>query len=84
MFFFIKEKRAERPAKQREKFWKNFKSLDGQLQLYLAVSFLFTLGNSSNAYLLLKAKARNRPIASSLHDWLLHFADSNQAKGQKT
>ena len=57
VFFFIKEKQAAPPKKQREKFWKNVKSLNGQLRLYLAVSFLFTLGNSSNAFLLLKAKS---------------------------
>lgn len=29
--------------------------LDGRLKLYLAVTFLFTLGNSSNSFLLLRA-----------------------------
>lgn len=57
MFLFIKEKREPRPEKQREHFWKNFKNLNGQLKLYLLVVFLFTLGNSSNTFLLLKAKA---------------------------
>jgi MFS family permease len=57
MFFFIKEKRQVREIKQREKFWLNFKNLNGQLKLYLLVVLLFTLGNSSNAFLLLKAKA---------------------------
>ena len=33
------------------------RELDRNLQLYLAVSFLFTLGNSSNTFLLLKANA---------------------------
>jgi MFS family permease len=33
------------------------KKLDGQLKLYLIVAFLFTLGNSSNAFLLLRAKS---------------------------
>ena len=57
MFFFIKEKKTERPPKQREAFWKNVKDIDGQLKLYLVVVCIFTLGNSSNAFLLLKAKA---------------------------
>lgn len=57
MFFFIKEKRTHADAKKREPFWQNIKKLDGQLKLYLFVAFLFTLGNSSNAFLLLRAKS---------------------------
>ena len=57
MFFFIKVKKESRPAVQREPFWKNIKKLDKQLKLYLLVTFLFTLGNSSNAFLLLRAKS---------------------------
>lgn len=55
MFAFIKEKREPREIKKRERFWKNIKGLDGNLKLYLLVAFIFTLGNSSNAFLLLKA-----------------------------
>jgi len=57
MFFFIKEKKEDRFVKQREPFWKNIRKLDKQLKLYLLVAFLFTLGNSSNAFLLLRAKS---------------------------
>ena len=57
MFFFIKEKRTHEDAKKREPFWQNIKKLEGQLKLYLFVAFLFTLGNSSNAFLLLRAKS---------------------------
>lgn len=56
MFFLIEEKKEEQAAKERELFWKNVKKLDGQLKLYLLVAFLFTLGNSSNTFLLLRAK----------------------------
>ena len=55
MFVFIKEKKEKREVVEREHFWKNIKSLDHQLKLYLAVTFLFTLGNSSNSFLLLRA-----------------------------
>lgn len=55
MFFFIVEKKEKRDVVEREPFWKNVKSLDGQLKLYLMVTFLFTLGNSSNSFLLLRA-----------------------------
>ncbi len=57
MFFFIKEKKTPRPAKNREAFWKNIGKVDGQLRLYLLVVFLFTLGHSSNAFMLLRAKS---------------------------
>lgn len=55
MFVFIEEKKEKREVAQREHFWENVKGLDGQLKLYLAVTFLFTLGNSSNSFLLLRA-----------------------------
>lgn len=57
MFPLIKEKIVKRNLKERVPFWKNIKKLDGQLKLYLLVAFLFTLGNSSNAFLLLRAKS---------------------------
>ncbi|GAB6108012.1 MFS transporter [Fusibacter bizertensis] len=57
IFPLIKEKKEQRITKEREPFWKNAKKLDGQLKLYLLVAFLFTLGNSSNAFLLLRAKS---------------------------
>lgn len=57
MFYKIKEKKVDRLIVEREPFWKNWNKLDGQLKLYLLVAFLFTLGNSSNAFLLLRAKS---------------------------
>ncbi|MEG1430467.1 MAG: MFS transporter [Oscillospiraceae bacterium] len=53
---FVKEKKQERLDICREPFWKNRKKLDGNLKLYLCVTAIFTLGNSSNAFLLLRAK----------------------------
>ena len=57
MFFFVKQRKDPRPGKDREPFWKNIRKTDGQLRLYLLVVFLFTLGNSSNTFILLKAKS---------------------------
>lgn len=57
VFPFIKEKIGKRSLKERVPFWRNMKRLPGQLKLYLLVAFLFTLGNSSNAFLLLRAKS---------------------------
>ncbi|MDO4557282.1 MAG: MFS transporter, partial [Lachnospiraceae bacterium] len=55
LFFFVHERKESREFIQRDYFWKNISKLDGKLKLYLAVTFLFTLGNSSNSFLLLRA-----------------------------
>lgn len=55
MFLFVKEQKHHQ-IKKREPFWKHFKALPKSLKWYLLVVFLFTLGNSSNTFLLLKAK----------------------------
>jgi MFS family permease len=57
MFAKIKEKKEVRVMKPREPFWRNINRLDGRLKLYILVAFLFTLGNSSNVFLLLRAKS---------------------------
>ena len=58
MFAFIKERKTKRiKTVRRFPSWRDFGELDGRLKLYLLVVLLFTLGNSSNAFLLLKAKA---------------------------
>ncbi|MFA0815211.1 MAG: MFS transporter [Anaerofustis sp.] len=52
----VRENKCE--VKKPEKFsFRNLK-LDGHLKYYLAVMFLFCLGNSSNTFLLLKAQER--------------------------
>lgn len=55
LFFFVHEKKEKRKTVQREHFWKNISQLDGNLKLYLVITFLFTLGNSSNSFLILRA-----------------------------
>jgi MFS family permease len=57
ILLFVKEQKQHREVKQREPFWKNVKNVDANLKLYLAVTFIFTLGNSSNAFLILRGKS---------------------------
>lgn len=57
MFLFVKEKKGPHRIQSKVPFWKSIRQIDGQLKLYLLVVFVFTLGNSSNSFLLLKAKA---------------------------
>jgi len=70
MFFFIKEKKTSRSEKSKKPFWENIRKVDSQLRLYLVVVFLFTLGNSSNAFIILKANAVGFNVTSVI---LLYF-----------
>ncbi|MDR2036114.1 MAG: MFS transporter [Coriobacteriales bacterium] len=74
LFSFVKEKKLPRPTKKREAFWKNFGKISGQLRLYLLVSLLFTLGNSSNAFILLKAYAVGFDTISVILLYLIYSA----------
>lgn len=56
MFVFVKENKEPRKIESKEYFWKNISKLDTRLKLYLIITFIFTLGNSSNTFLLLQAK----------------------------
>src|SRR3989338_5571646 len=53
--FFVKEKKHE-PALRTQKLQFKWGTLDKRLKLFLIFSFLFALGNSSNQFLLLRAK----------------------------
>jgi len=55
MFAFIKETSKPRESKAPLNVFRGLKNLDSRLKLYLVVVFVFTLGNSSNAFLLLRA-----------------------------
>jgi len=53
--FFVKEKKSK-PAVAAEKLQFKWHGLDKRLKLFLIFTFIFTLGNSSNQFLLLRAK----------------------------
>jgi MFS family permease len=55
MFIFIKETGEPCDVSEPLHVFQGLKNLDNRLKLYLVVVFIFTLGNSSNAFLLLKA-----------------------------
>lgn len=55
MFIFIKETGSRCETSKPLHLVDGLKNLDSRLKLYLAVVFMFTLGNSSNAFLLLRA-----------------------------
>jgi len=77
MFAFVKEKEGVRAEKKQEPFWKNIHKIDGQLKLYLCAAFIFTLGHSSNAFLILRAKYIGFDYATViLLFFLFHFVAS--------
>ncbi len=57
LVFFVKEKRKIVIEEKKEFIKINWKTLQPKLKLFLAVSFLFSLGNSSDVFLLLYARS---------------------------
>ncbi|HWR12173.1 MAG TPA: MFS transporter [Rectinemataceae bacterium] len=55
MFLFIKETGKPRESRAPLNVFSGLRHLDSRLKLYLVVVFIFTLGNSSNTFLLLRA-----------------------------
>lgn len=70
LFLFVQEKKENRETIQRDHFWNSISQLDNRLKLYLAITFLFTLGNSSNSFLLLRASDMGFDSSSTI---LLYF-----------
>ena len=56
LFFFVRESNNHHLRKKLNLKGLRWKLLDTKLQLFLIISFLFSLGNSSDAFLLLQAK----------------------------
>ncbi len=56
LVFLVKEKRADFNLKQKQFVKISFKNMDFRLKLFLLISFIFSAGNSSDAFLLLQAK----------------------------
>lgn len=77
MFLFIKETGKPRQGKEPLRLLRGFKEADGRLKLYFLVVFLFTLGNSSNAFLLLRAGNVGFDPATAVLLYFLYFAVSS-------
>lgn len=56
LFLFLENKSSEEKPKISISFGGRLKTLDKRLKTYLFVVFIFTLGNSSNTFLLMRAK----------------------------
>jgi len=69
ILFFVKDKTGERLSK---KVIFNFKILPKKLKKFLVVTLIFTLGNSSNQFLFLRAKSIGFSILSVLSLYLVY------------
>ncbi len=69
VLLLVKEKRDI--AAEHKKLEFKFKELDGRFKAFLVIAFIFTLGNSSNAFLLLKAQSAGYNAQTVI---LLYFA----------
>ncbi len=65
----VREERVDRPVGARPTL--RGAHLDGRLKLYLAVVLVFSLGNSSNAFLLLKARERGFSVSQTMLVYLV-------------
>ncbi len=69
--FLVKEKKCELKLNS-EKLQFRWQALDKRLKLFLIFTFIFTLGNSSNQFLLLRAKNTGSPIARVILFYLVY------------
>lgn len=71
ILFFVREKSAQiKESNRRLQF--SWRSLDKRLKLFLIFSFIFTLGNSSNQFLLLRAKDAGNGLAQVILFYLAY------------
>ncbi|MCX5702751.1 MAG: MFS transporter [Candidatus Omnitrophica bacterium] len=69
--FLVKEKRSQaKTSHQKIKF--NWDTLDERLKLFFIFTFIFTLGNSSNQFLLLRAKNLGSPLPAVILFYLVY------------
>ena len=69
--FFVKEKKAQ-AITHSEKIKFSWHSLDRRLKLFLIFTFIFTLGNSSNQFLLLRAKSLGASLPTVILFYLVY------------
>jgi MFS family permease len=64
VFFFVQEPKKERPrgASPTAKLGGPLSGLDKRFKIFLGIIFLFTLGNSSDAFLVLRAQNLGNPV----------------------
>ena len=69
--FLVKEKKSQIQSSA-EKIQFKWQTLDKRLRLFLIFTLIFTLGNSSNQFLLLRAKSLGSPLAQVILFYLVY------------
>lgn len=69
--FFAREKKSQ-PRLRSEKLQFKWHTLDKRLKLFLIFTFIFTLGNSSNQFLLLRARNLGSPVPRVILFYLVY------------
>lgn len=64
LLFFVSERQKGKEIPERKPPRFKWSALDKKLKLFLAFSFIFTLGNSSNQFLLLRARNLGSPLGT--------------------
>ena len=72
ILFFVREKPKVLPQLKKEKLQFKWYSLDKRLKLFLIFTFIFTLGNSSNQFLLLRANGLGGSVAQVILFYLVY------------
>jgi MFS family permease len=70
--FLVKEKRSAEAKVVTNKLKLGWRVLDKRLKMFLIFTFLFTLGNSSNQFLLLKAQKAGNPLSTVILLYLFY------------
>ena len=71
ILFFVKEKKAQ-PSVTAPKLKFRWRALDKRLKFFLIFSFIFALGNSSNQFLLLRAKNLGSALSGVILFYLVY------------
>jgi len=72
ILFFVREKARDRNAADVVKIKLSWKTLDSRLKRFLLLTFVFTLGNSSNQFLLLRAQNIGNPLPMVILMYLVY------------
>ena len=72
LFLFLVRERKQKLTSSTEKLRFRWRSLDKRLKLFLIFTFIFTLGNSSNQFLLLRVEFLGSPITQVILFYLVY------------
>jgi len=72
LFLFLVKEKKNKPQAASERLQFKWRTLDKRLKLFLIFTFIFTLGNSSNQFLLLRVKSLGSTVAQVILFYLVY------------